>query len=254
MKKAICLFFCLLVMTGCSDPQSKFRGEFLAGCIKSSGNKNLCKCQLEKLESQHGDQLATIAPSQLLQLVANAALECRTGNTSEAASQKPATDSYKTALMQALTAPNSTTSTRSGSSTPAINETAPSQALETAISEQVHIRTKYAGGSEYRYGRKIIEADFNGDQFADAVVLYTVEGAGAGNAIVTTLALFFGNQENYFAQGSTVVDGASDIALSDDGSILVTSLMHGPDDPDCCPSMKSTIQYRVEGNQILPTQ
>lgn len=251
MKKAISLFFCVLVLSGCSDPRSKIRGEVLAGCIHSGHNKSICKCGFDKVESDVGDQLETMAPSQFSPLFNKALLECRTGKTSAAPSQSSTADSFKAAIDQALTSPHPATAIGSRTNGQTADGNSTDTALDRAITEQVNLRTKYGGGSEYRDGRRILTGDFNGDQSPDAIVLYTVEGSGGGNASVHTLALFFESQGNYFAQGSIVVDGASEIALDSDGSILVTSLMHGPDDPTCCPSMRSTQQYRVEGNQPL---
>lgn len=122
--------------------------------------------------------------------------------------------------------------------------------LDSAVNQMIERQIAADGGAEYLAGRKILEADFNGDRSPDAVVLYTIEGAGGGNSAFHTLQLFLGNQDNYVAQGSVVVDGATDIALSSASDIVVTSLTHSPDDPDCCPSMKSTLRYHVDGNQL----
>lgn len=248
MKKIFSLFFCVLALAGCSDSRSKFRGEVLAGCIQGGGSKAVCKCGFEKLEREYGDQLETTDISQLSPSFNRAVLECRTGKTSSAPSQNPATESFKSAVTQALTSPNSVTTTGGGTDS---QKSTVSNTLDQAITEQVNLRTKYGGGAEYREGRKIIETDLNRDGARDAAVLYAIEGAGAGNAVVQTLQLFFGSQSSYLAQGSTNVEGVTDITLGGDGSILVHSLVHGPDDPDCCPSRMSSLRYRVEGNQLL---
>lgn len=50
---AIVLSLSLLVITGCSDGNSKFKGEFLAGCMNSGSSQPYCSCALEKLEVQY---------------------------------------------------------------------------------------------------------------------------------------------------------------------------------------------------------
>jgi hypothetical protein len=252
MKKFSGLFFCVLALAGCSDPSSRIRGEVLAGCIKSGNSKSLCFCAFDKLEAEYGDQLTNSAPSQLLSSFARSLQECHTGQTSLSASEGAASKALEEAFDRSATRPVTlATDAREADAHVAVGSVA-QQALNAAINDQVHIRTRYGGGNEYRDGRKIIETDVNGDASPDAIVLYTIEGAGAGNAVVQTLALFFENHGNYSAQDSAIVDGATDIALSNDGTVIVTSLMHGPDDPDCCPTIESTTQYRIEGTQRLP--
>lgn len=252
MKMLVSLFFCVLVVTGCSDSRSKFRGEVLAGCIQGGGSKVTCKCGLDKLESEYGDNLERTAMPQLSASFNKALLECRSGKSSSTPSQNASTDSLKAAITQVLTSPNPATNNSGGAAGQIENAPSPIQALSSAITEQVQLRVKHGGGSEYPEGRKTIEIDFNHDGWQDAVVLYAIEGAGGGNAAVQTLQLFLGSQGSYFAQGSTIVEGVADITLGGDGSILVHSLIHGPDDPDCCPSRRSSLRYRVEGNQLLP--
>lgn len=47
--------FAVLLMTtlvaGCSDENSKVRGQFLAGCIQGGAPKAICTCTFEKLEA-----------------------------------------------------------------------------------------------------------------------------------------------------------------------------------------------------------
>lgn len=48
------LFAAVLLATlvsGCSDENSKVRGQFLAGCIQGGAPKAICACTFEKLEA-----------------------------------------------------------------------------------------------------------------------------------------------------------------------------------------------------------
>lgn len=241
MKNVIVLFFCFFALLGCADRNSKIRGEFIAGCIKSGGTESICTCAFEKVELQYGGKLEDVAPDKLVSSIIQSGLECRNGQASSTAA-----DQLKAALSHPPASSSPTLPKEAKD-----NDNSVRQDLDKAIADQITVRTQYGGGSEYQEARKIIEADLNGDKSPDAVVLYTIEGFGGGNSAAQTLALFFGSQGNYFAQGTIPVEGASDIALSSSGDILVTTLTHGPDDPDCCPSMKSLRGYRIEGNQLL---
>lgn len=241
MKIYTSIFFLFFSLVGCGDRNSQLRGEFLAGCINSGGTQAICACAFEKVERQYGDQIENVAPDKLISSIVQFGLACRNEQTSS-----NATDQIKAALNQPSTSPNPALPNE-----PKASDSTVLQDLNKAIAEQINIRTQYGGGSEYREARKIIETDLNGDKSPDAIVLYTIEGAGGGNSAIQTLALFFGNQGNYFAQGTIPVSGASDIALNSSGDILVTTLTHGPDDPDCCPSMKSSQVYHVDGDQLM---
>ena len=56
---AIALSLSLLVLAGCSDGNSKFKGQFLAGCVGSGASESYCSCAFEKLEVQYSpDELS----------------------------------------------------------------------------------------------------------------------------------------------------------------------------------------------------
>lgn len=42
----------------------------------------------------------------------------------------------------------------------------------------------------------------------------------------------------------------SDLAL-DDGTVRVTLIKHGPDDPLCCPTLEVTLEYRLSGDRLV---
>ncbi|WP_426944564.1 hypothetical protein ACP4J5_02530 [Pseudomonas oryzihabitans] len=53
MKKSLALLASLLLITACSDDNSKIRGEFIAGCMNGGSSKAVCACTFEKLETKH---------------------------------------------------------------------------------------------------------------------------------------------------------------------------------------------------------
>ncbi|WP_263258997.1 hypothetical protein [Pseudomonas oryzihabitans] len=53
MKKYLALLASLLLITACSDENSKIRGEFIAGCMNGGSSKTVCTCTFEKLETKY---------------------------------------------------------------------------------------------------------------------------------------------------------------------------------------------------------
>ena len=59
ISMALALSLSLLVLAGCSDGNSKFKGQFLAGCMGSGSSESYCACAFEKLEIQYSpDELS----------------------------------------------------------------------------------------------------------------------------------------------------------------------------------------------------
>ncbi|MBB4868277.1 hypothetical protein HNP46_007200 [Pseudomonas nitritireducens] len=42
-----------VLVSGCSDENSKVRGQFIAGCIQGGAPKAICACTFEKLEASY---------------------------------------------------------------------------------------------------------------------------------------------------------------------------------------------------------
>ncbi len=61
--------------------------------------------------------------------------------------------------------------------------------------------------SEYKEARKIIYGDVDGDGRKDAVVQYTLEGAGGGNSWGQNLVVFLNKKGVYQASGDETVGG-----------------------------------------------
>jgi hypothetical protein len=93
--------------------------------------------------------------------------------------------------------------------------------------------------------------DLNGDGIEDGLALLAVDTGGSGTFLYLVAII---NQAGELQQ-------AADLFLGDrvdvqsmeikDGSIQVPMLTHAPDDPQCCPSLEETRQYRLENNQLV---
>ncbi len=87
--------------------------------------------------------------------------------------------------------------------------------IPTAVSAQTsldqaiaaHIEKVKEDQSEYQEARKIVYGDVNGDGTKDAVVQYTLEGAGGGNSWGQNLAVFLNKKGDYRLAGDETVGG-----------------------------------------------
>jgi len=84
MKKYLALLASLLLITACSDENSKIRGEFIAGCMNGGSSKAECACTFEKLETKYspaelrGINRLAAPPESFLKEAILAAKICRT--------------------------------------------------------------------------------------------------------------------------------------------------------------------------------
>lgn len=70
-----------------------------------------------------------------------------------------------------------------------------------------HINKVREDAAEYKTARKIVYGDVNGDGKADAVVQYTLEGAGGGNSWGQYLVVFLNKKGVYKMAADEVVGG-----------------------------------------------
>lgn len=61
---AVCL---IMGLAGCSDENSKFKGEFLSGCMQGGASKALCGCMYDKLISKYTPEQMLLATYKLQQ-------------------------------------------------------------------------------------------------------------------------------------------------------------------------------------------
>lgn len=83
MKKYLTLLPSLLLITACSDENSKIRGEFIAGCMNGGSSKAVCTCTFEKLEMKYspselrGINRLAVPPESFLKEAIQSAQACR---------------------------------------------------------------------------------------------------------------------------------------------------------------------------------
>lgn len=51
MRTIFAVVLMAALVSGCSDENSKVRGQFLAGCLQGGAPKAICACTFEKLEA-----------------------------------------------------------------------------------------------------------------------------------------------------------------------------------------------------------
>lgn len=83
MKKYLALLASLLLISACSDENSKIRGEFIAGCMNGGSSKAVCACTFEKLETKYspaelrGINRLAVPPESFLQEAFRSVQTCR---------------------------------------------------------------------------------------------------------------------------------------------------------------------------------
>ncbi|MBD4858766.1 hypothetical protein HZS91_00544 [Xanthomonas citri pv. citri] len=137
----------------------------------------------------------------------------------------------------------------------AVQITPDAEVINAAIAQEAK---KADGATEYKDARKLIEGDLTGDGKPEVVVLYTLEGGGNGNGAGSYLAAFERKEGSQLQLvGTTSVAGfgvaAQKVSLKE-GTVHVTLLAPGPDDPACCPSIEEESLYVLHGGKWLQVQ
>ena len=98
---------------------------------------------------------------------------------------------------------------------------------------------------------KIAFGDLNGDGVQDAAVILLSSGGGSGGFFELAAMI---NQNGTPVQASLQSLGdrvdIKSIAIRS-GTIIVDMLTHGPDDAQCCPSVRETQRYQLEGRRLV---
>jgi hypothetical protein len=94
--------------------------------------------------------------------------------------------------------------------------------------------------------------DLDGDGAGDAVVVLESDPGGSG-VFFDLVALLNRNGRAVALHPVPLGDRVqvNDVAIRN-GNVQVDLVKHGPDDPQCCPSLDVSLPYRVEGDTLVP--
>ncbi len=92
--------------------------------------------------------------------------------------------------------------------------------------------------------------DLNADGTNDVAALVSENYGGSG--VFVFLAVYTNENGTFTFQNSTMVDDRPQLqALSiENNEIFVDAVIHGPDEPMCCPTLRTTRHYRFIDNQL----
>lgn len=232
-----------VLLSGCGG---KVSSEFVAGCKSGGASEEVCECMYEKLEGHYGFeameamQARNVTPPDFMEKGAVIAAECR------------GIEVPKDAAI--LGEPFVPPSTAAESEATVVTESAD----ESAVDQAIQIAASAVSGEEYRDARHSASGDIDGDGRSDLAVVFTVEVASA-NTAMQNLAAFVRQQDGglRFA-GSTVVGAQGGASVGrvaiDQGSVVLTTLTLGPNDPDCCPSIETSTRFTLAEGSLKQMQ
>lgn len=93
--------------------------------------------------------------------------------------------------------------------------------------------------------------DLNGDGVADGAAVL-VENSGGSGSFVYLAAVVWQNEQAVNVSTLPLEDRllAEELTLAE-GKITLKATKHGPDDPMCCPSVKATMTFQLEGDKLV---
>jgi len=131
----------------------------------------------------------------------------------------------------------------------------PGQHADTAaIDKFIASQESYESGQQAEGFRTVLTGDLNHDGIPDAAVLYTLEGQNGTNNYVQYLAVFVRVKGHLVPFAHAAVGGknyrAIKIEAIENDMILCSTLGYAPKDPSCCPTIKGSTRYALEGNKL----
>ncbi len=229
------LIACSLALGACSSVEDQARDEFVDGCTSQGAPEEACECVYGKLEGRYGAQhMSTMKeigpPPDFVEAVVLAGQQCRDGNTSTTLHLP----SDNVAPDQIVEEPDPE---------PEFEAHVPS---DDEVEQLIQRYESMHQGEENPDVRQVRKGDVSGGGVDEAVVLFTVESV-ASNTYQQFLAVITGAFETTSFAGDVVVVGGSSEQVHDlgieDGAIELHVLTLGPNDPDCCPSVRSRVEY-----------
>ena len=235
--------FLVISLAGCGG---KVQSRFVADCRAGGAPKDYCVCVYGELEDHYGRDvienalMRAIIPSDYLERVTIAGATCRGIEIPEDAD----------ILGKPFVPPSIATESAAA--------VVPEYADESAVDQAIQIAASAVSGKEYRDARLSTSGDIDGDGRSDLAVVFTVEVASA-NTAMQNLAVFIRQQDGSLRfAGSTVVGAQGGASVGrvaiDQGSVVLTTLTLGPNDPDCCPSVETSTRFTLAEGSLRQMQ
>ncbi len=101
--------------------------------------------------------------------------------------------------------------------------------------------------------RKFAEDDLNDDGVSDRAVLFVLEATNGGNAYATHLAVFVRKGGALAYADSLPVSGYGEGVQGftiQEGTVAIKTLVQGPDDATCCPSVEKNVSYVLHNGKL----
>jgi len=235
-----------LLATSLAGCGGKVQSRFVADCRSGGAPKDFCVCVYGELEDHYGRDviedamMRAIIPGDYLERVTIAGATCRGVEIPE--------DSG--ILGQPFVPPSTVTESA--------ETVAPESADESAVDQAIQIAASAVSGEEYRDARLSASGDIDGDGLSDLAVVFTVEVASANTATQNLAAFVRQPDGNLRFAGSTVVGAQGGASVGrvaiDQGSVVLTTLSLGPNDPDCCPSVETSTRFTLAEGSLRQMQ
>jgi len=93
--------------------------------------------------------------------------------------------------------------------------------------------------------------DLNGDGAADAAVILVASGGGSGSFVYLEALVNDKGSPKHVAEMALGDRTQIDAVAIQGGQITVDVVTHGPNDPMCCPSVKASKRFKLQGEQLV---
>ena len=93
--------------------------------------------------------------------------------------------------------------------------------------------------------------DLNGDAVDDAAVVLVASGGGSGSFVYLEAVLNDKGAPKHVAEAALGDRTRIDSIAIQAGQITVDVVTHGPSDPMCCPSLKATKKFKLQGEKLV---
>ena len=93
--------------------------------------------------------------------------------------------------------------------------------------------------------------DLNGDGAGDAAVILSTNTGGSGSFIELAAALNENGQPRHVASEELGDRVKVEKIVIHNGVIILNMVVHGPEDPSCCPTRHTTMRFKLQGNKLV---